>query len=80
MLFLIILWYKRIKEPLISIGFRHKTTQWLICRVCKGDNLDVVKLMIQYGANHWNWGLGAARLYGHQNVVQLLIQYGANEI
>ncbi len=44
---------------------------------CRSGNMDIVKLMIEKGANNWNWGLDIACAGGHLDCVKLMIEKGA---
>jgi ankyrin repeat protein len=44
---------------------------------CKGGHMDIVKLLIEKGANYWNGGLYAACDYGHMDIAKLMIENGA---
>jgi len=46
---------------------------------CQGGNMDIVNMMIQKGANDWNWGLWQACKDGHLDFVNTLIQKGADD-
>ncbi len=46
---------------------------------CFGGHLNIVKLMIERGANEWNNGLFEACYGGHLNVVNLMIEKGADD-
>ena len=50
-----------------------------LARACRGGNMDIVKLMIEKGANHWNWGLRCACRGGHMDIVKLMIEKGADD-
>ena len=41
---------------------------------CEGGNMDIVKLMIEKGANSWNDGLVSACLEGHLEIVKFMIE------
>ena len=41
---------------------------------CEGGHMDIVKFMIEKGANHWGWGLHNACKNGNTDIVKLLIE------
>jgi ankyrin repeat protein len=43
-----------------------------------GGHIDIVKMMIDKGANDWNWGLRGACRSGHIEIIKLMIDKGAN--
>lgn len=45
---------------------------------CRGGHIDIIKLMIEKGANNWNWGLFGACRGGHIDIVKLMIEKGVN--
>ncbi len=45
---------------------------------CLCGHIDIVKLMIEKGANNWNVGLEGACFCGHIDIVKLMIEKGAN--
>ena len=45
---------------------------------CRSGHIDIVKLMIENGANDWNWGMYNACCGGHINIVKFMIKNGAN--
>ena len=45
---------------------------------CLGGHRDLVDLMIEKGADNWNWGLYSACLGGHRDLTVLMISKGAN--
>jgi hypothetical protein len=45
----------------------------------RSTHLEIVKLMIEKGANDWNWGLRNACYDGHLEIVNLMIEKGAND-
>jgi hypothetical protein len=46
---------------------------------CRGNHLEIVKLMIARGADDWNSGLYNACHNGHREIVDLMIACGAND-
>jgi len=46
---------------------------------CLGGYLDIVKLMIEKGANNLNWGFGDSCLKGHLKIVKFMMKKGAND-
>ncbi len=40
---------------------------------------ELVELMLQKGANNWNFGLYGACRGGHKELAELMIQKGAND-
>lgn len=63
---------KKIKEDIEGLN---KT----LCAVCRYGLIDVVKLLIENGANNLNGGLQIACRYNHPNIVNLLLEKGAND-
>ena len=51
---------------------------WGLSNACQGGNLDIVKLMIEKGANWWDSGFSNACRYGHMECVKLMIKKGAD--
>jgi len=47
-------------------------------KACKAGSQWGAKIMIQKGANNWNWGLSGACVGGHRDVAEIMIQHGAN--
>jgi len=45
--------------------------------VCETGSVWGVQLIIQHGANNWNWGLWGACCGGHGDLAELMIQKGA---
>ena len=45
---------------------------------CEGGNINIVHLMIEKGADYWNWGLRGAYKGGNINIVHLMIEKGAD--
>jgi ankyrin repeat protein len=68
----------------------------LLQGACKGGHMDIVELMIEKGANDWNWGGGDLNMSrwsygwdgglirasesGHYEIIKLLNQYCKNPI
>ena len=50
-----------------------------LCRACEGGNMEIVKLMIEKGANAWDRGLIWACDRGHMEIVKLMIEKGATD-
>ncbi len=48
--------------------------------VCQRGNMEMVMLMIEYGANEWNYGLYGACGSGHTSIAKLMIDRGANSL
>ncbi len=46
---------------------------------CSGGHIDIVKFMIEKGADHWTSGLWRACESGHIDIVKFLIEKGAIE-
>ena len=46
---------------------------------CKGGHMNIVKFMIEKGANNWNSGLYGACYGGHINIINLMIEKGADD-
>ncbi len=46
---------------------------------CCYSNMNIVKLMIDHGANNWNWGLSGACQGGHIDIIKFMIERGANK-
>ena len=51
----------------------------IFMKVCKCCGIDIVQLMINKGANDWNWGLIGACQEENMDIVQLMINNGATE-
>lgn len=45
---------------------------------CRGGHMDIVRLLIEEGAYHWNKGLLIA--CGHLDIVKLMIEKGATDL
>jgi hypothetical protein len=45
---------------------------------CQSGNLSIINLMIEHGANNWNYGLYGACQSGNLSVINLMIEHGAN--
>ncbi len=50
----------------------------MMYEACQGGYLEIVKLMIEKGANNWNWGLYGACRGGHMEIVKFMIEKGAD--
>ena len=50
------------------------------CNACYDGHIDIVKLLIEKGANDLNWGLYNACYNGHIDIVKLLIEKGADDL
>ena len=46
---------------------------------CRGGNIDLVNLMIEKGADDWDWGLSGACIGGNIDLVNLMIEKGADD-
>jgi len=51
----------------------------LACACHNSRNMEIILLMISYGADDWNRALACACESGNMDAVQLMIEYGANE-
>ena len=45
---------------------------------CQGGHIDIIRFMIEKGADDWNGGLNNACQSGHIDIVKLMIEKGAN--
>jgi hypothetical protein len=59
---------------------KYKKTDWNtgFISACSGGNIEIVKLMIQQGANDWDYGFRNACREGNLELVELMIKNGAN--
>lgn len=46
---------------------------------CNGGNTNIVQLMIERGANNWDYALSGACEYGHMDIVEHMIEKGATD-
>jgi len=46
---------------------------------CQNGNKEIIELLIDCGANYWNYGYRAARKCGKREIADLMISYGATE-
>ena len=51
---------------------------WGLYGACSGGNIEIVKLMIEKGANKWNWGLSGACYGGNIEIIKLMTEKGAD--
>ena len=53
----------------------NNTTDW----AAKGGHLNIVQLMLDKGADNFNWAMNSAAAGGHRDIVQLMLDKGAND-
>eukprot|EP01038_Epipyxis_sp_PR26KG_P014381 gene14381-19292_t len=66
-----------------SINYIDSSNFMPIHYACRNGNFDIVKLLLELGADHSSYLTGAsciviASTYGHLNVIKLLVEFGAN--
>ncbi len=82
-------WYKHINSDYLGLigsmflilkykQYRSINNNNLLYEACRSSHIEIVKLMIEHGANDWNTGLYDACQGGHIEIVKLMIEHGAN--
>ena len=51
----------------------------VMANAARYGHANIVKMMLQYGANDYNAVMAKAAFGGHDEIVQLMLQYGAND-
>ncbi len=49
---------------------------WGLYGACEGGHMDIVRFLIEKGADQWDWGLSYACRGGHMEIVKLMIEKG----
>lgn len=54
-----------------------RNSEFDFCYACVGGHRELVDLLIEQGADYWNFGLYGACRGGHRGIVELMIEKGA---
>ncbi len=74
----IIKYCKNIENFKFLSEFKYVNIDKFFAISCKLNNLEIIELMIEKGANDWNLGLEGSCSSGNSEIVELMIQKGAN--
>ena len=69
---------KLVQEYGASVGLKQEQCSWTaLMEASESGSINIVKLLIEYGADDLGWALVLAILNKHNGIIELLLEYGA---
>ena len=69
---------KLVREYRASVGLKQKHSSWsALMEASESGSVDIVKVLVEHGADDLGWALILAILNKHNDIIELLLKYGA---
>ena len=69
---------KLVQEYGASVGLKQKHSSWTaLMKASESGSIDIVKLLVEHGADDLEWALVLAILHKHNDIIELLLKHGA---
>ena len=70
---------KRLIKKSVIESNHYFNWNWGMSVAARGGHIDIVKLLIEKGADYWNGGMRGAALGGHIDIMEFFIEKGADD-